>query len=133
GQVDRERRSRSARVTEASRTMTPSIIPTVSIQRLLHALARLVIECPDGHTGFLVVECDDYYVQFAARRDEPTLCCEAVSNNYLGYPGDRRGRLTRRQTARRSWIVRKGLTKEALCLARWSQRFDQALPYASFI
>jgi hypothetical protein len=70
------------------------------MEPLAGALARLAIEGADVRSGYVIVECEDYYVQFFRRRGDPELLCEAVSNNYLGRPGDRRRRLGTRKIAR---------------------------------
>ncbi len=52
-----------------------------SEQQLVHNLKRMLNEGGDGN--FLIVSCGDAYVQFAAKRGDTQIYCEAVSNEYL--------------------------------------------------
>jgi len=68
------------------------------IQPLLRCLNLLITQGVVGVGNYLIANCGDYYVQFAGKRDDPQLYCEAVSNNYLGVQ-DRGRCLTARQIA----------------------------------
>lgn len=57
-----------------------------NIQDLIYNLNHLVTQCGEG--SFLIVTCDEAYMQFAAGTTRGEIYCEAVSNEFL--PDDAR-------------------------------------------
>jgi len=69
------------------------------IQPLLRCLNLLITQGAAGVGNYLIANCGDYYVQFAGKRDDTDLYCEAMSNNYLGVDSNHGQRLGARQIA----------------------------------